>query len=70
MAKPNVVGEILEKEMDRRQFLGFIGAASLVVTGVGGIVAGLTKLSKPTATNGYGSSSYGGSKPRNPRRLG
>lgn len=49
---------LLESEMNRRQFLGILGASALVVTGVSGILAGLSKLGNKSG--GYGSSAYGG----------
>jgi len=63
MAAPKPVKDLLESEMDRRQFLGTLGAAALMVTGVSGLVGGLAKLSRPgSARGGYGLGSYGGGR--------
>ena len=51
---------MLEKKIDRRQFLGTLGASTLIVTGAAGIVDGLRKLKYKPASRGYSASSYGG----------
>lgn len=63
---------ILEKDMSRREFLGYIGAAFLGVIGVSGILkalmshetGGVTKRVASPAEFGYGSTPYGGSPAR------
>lgn len=50
---------LLNKKMDRKDFLKHVGMFFAVLTGV----AGAMKLLKPQESNsGYGSSAYGGSK--------
>ena len=60
---------ILEKEMNRREFLGYIGAAFLAVIGVSGFIKALTHHSGNAsssssflgrASDGYGATPYGG----------
>ena len=51
---------LLSSEMNRREFLGFVGAASLTVIGASSIIKGLTEaVKRPQQTKGYGSSTYG-----------
>lgn len=61
---------LLDKKMDRLDFLRHVGFGLASVVGVGGLVASLTSLkidgggqstSKPQAAAGYGASVYGGS---------
>lgn len=64
-----VVKELLEKPMDRKDFLKHVGVGALFVAG-GGMIFNAIKLqqqadSKQLASNkslGYGSSVYGGNK--------
>lgn len=60
------VGELLEKEMDRKDFLKTVGVAIVALTGATAVLRTLSEPSAPRErrTNGYGSSSYGGVKPR------
>ncbi len=58
---------IFEKEMDRKEFLGYIGAAFLAAIGVSGMIKALLHHGSGTANQqsrgaatGYGSSAYGG----------
>lgn len=61
MALP-VVEKVLEKEMDRKEFLMHAGAGLLTVIGAGGIIKSLTGAQKhhSRSSAGYGSSPYGG----------
>jgi hypothetical protein len=61
MSDQKPVQKLLNSEMDRRQFLGFLGAASLAVIGASSLVRGLQGVvNGRTSQNGYGSSAYGG----------
>jgi predicted tellurium resistance membrane protein TerC len=56
---------ILEKEMNRKQFLGYIGAAILAAIGVTGMIKALTHHDSQQpkaglADHNYGGQSYGG----------
>jgi hypothetical protein len=60
------VNQLLEKEMDRKEFLRHIGVAVAAVVGVSAVVSSLNRLqpssSQPPAHNarsGYGGSVYG-----------
>ena len=67
MKTPQVLRQLLQKPMDRKQFLQQTAAMTMFVAGGGAIVQGVTKSltaqtqPRPTATNyGYGASAYGG----------
>ena len=57
---------ILEKEMNRKDFLKYVGVSAMLLLGGNMIIGALSGLSKPqkTATDknslGYGNSNYGG----------
>lgn len=56
---------VLEQEMDRKDFLKYIGVGAMLLLGGNMIIGALTGLnkaqsSKKTKAMGYGSSSYGG----------
>lgn len=51
---------LLNKPMDRKEFLKHVGMGFAVLVGVAGIVKALNP--KVTSNLGYGSSVYGGSK--------
>ncbi len=58
------VEQLLEKEMDRKDFLKHVGFAVVMMTGVGAVLHGLAQQ-KPSVTRqsqaqGYGSMAYGG----------
>jgi len=53
---------ILEKQMDRRAFLKYIGSLFLAIIGVTNLMRVLSKHNLGQATKGYGASSYGGKK--------
>ena len=59
------VAELLQKEMDRKEFLRHVGIAAAVIVGLPTFLSILTKLSHGSIRQqpvGYGSSSYGGDK--------
>ena len=54
---------ILEKPMNRKQFLGYIGAALLAMVGVSGMIKALLhheSSNNRQVAEGYGSTAYGG----------
>lgn len=56
----NDLNVLLEKEMDRREFLKHIGVGLVALTGASAILRALNGTSAPRRTAGYGASSYGG----------
>jgi hypothetical protein len=61
------VQAIFEKPMNRKEFLGYIGAAILAVVGVSGVIKSLLNHSNSSSSGhsvsgGYGSTAYGGAK--------
>lgn len=57
MGTQKVIDEILQKRMDRKDFLKHVGMGVAILTGAAGII----KMLKPaTHSTGYGSSAYGG----------
>jgi len=63
--------EILERRMDRKDFLKHIGMGIVVLTGLAGVIKILKPQEKPVASHnspaaGYGASVYGG--PRQARQ--
>ncbi|MEO8785138.1 MAG: hypothetical protein ABI221_02375 [Candidatus Saccharimonadales bacterium] len=59
--------DLFEKPMDRREFLGYIGAGVLAVVGVSGLMKALQQhtISRPASSShlqadNYGSTPYGG----------
>lgn len=58
MATPTPINELLQKRMDRKDFLKHVGIGMAVLTGA----AGLIKMVRPQqqASTGYGASAYGG----------
>lgn len=66
MSTPTPINELLQKRMDRKDFLKHVGIGLAVLTGTAGVI----KMFKPGAQNthqgqGYGASVYGGTKPNN-----
>lgn len=58
MAAPTPMNELLQKRMDRKDFLKHVGMGVAVLTGVAGVI----KMFRPQEqTMGYGASAYGGS---------
>ncbi|HMR72519.1 MAG TPA: hypothetical protein PKD68_00755 [Candidatus Saccharibacteria bacterium] len=72
MKTPASLNQLLQKEMDRKDFLKHTAAIALFVVGGGVIAQSLTKGMKLSQTAekavasgyGYGASAYGGSKAR------
>ena len=65
MNTPIQVNELLEKPMDRREFLKNVGIAGLFVMGGGSIVDFMYQQKQPrqvaiAKTSAYGASRYGG----------
>ena len=65
------VSNILEKEMDRKEFFKFAGGAMLLLTGIAGMTKSLKSLhsgqnsiksGNKTSAAGYGGSAYGKSQ--------
>lgn len=59
------VAELLQKEMDRKDFLRHVGIATAVIVGLPTFLSVLAKLQSGSLrqqTVGYGGSSYGGDK--------
>lgn len=60
------IQSIIEKPMNRKEFLGYIGAAILGVIGVTGMLKSLAHHNGGSSSNivsdGYGSTNYGGIK--------
>jgi hypothetical protein len=59
------VQRLLETEMDRKEFLAYLGGLILAVVGISGLIKSITlpqehSSSKPSTKGGYGSSAYGG----------
>ena len=54
------VKKFMEKPMSRKQFLAHMGATTLALTGVGGIIKSLSDLHSTKVSHGYGGSNYGG----------
>lgn len=58
--------KLLHKEMDRKEFLFYIGIFLLAVTGISHIIKNLTELldtkNSSLATTGFGSDVYGGAQ--------
>lgn len=54
---------LLNKEMDRKDFLKHVGIAALLVTGVSAVLGGLGQVTRQSSSDrnrGYGGSPYGG----------
>lgn len=63
MAQKQNLQELLDKPMDRKQFLGHIGAGLLVLVGVSGLIGHLINHGQEAADDsGYGDTPYGGDK--------
>lgn len=65
------VGQLLQKEMDRKDFLRHIGVAAAVVVGVPTLIGAISRLQNGSTSPlgdgqgsgyGYGTSAYGGNK--------
>lgn len=54
------IQELLETEMDRKEFMAYVGATALAVFGVSGLLKAITQNSPTTKKDsGYGGSAYG-----------
>lgn len=62
------VGQLLQKEMDRKDFLRHVGVAAAVIAGVPTLISAINRLQAGPAAQGgghafgYGASAYGGDK--------
>ncbi len=57
----NKAASFLDKEMTRKEFLGFMGMAFLGVIGVGSVLTLLNKVNQNSGSDlSFGSGSYGG----------
>lgn len=60
----NNIAQLLDKEMDRKDFLKLIGLGAVAATGITQILKAMSQpTTRPAATSkvqGYGSSLYGG----------
>jgi hypothetical protein len=52
---------LLQKPMDRKDFLKHVGLGIVALTGVATILKTLNGVNAPKRSSGYGSSAYGGS---------
>ena len=64
MALKEEAAVLLSKEMDRKDFLKYIGVGIVAMTGVSTLIRAMTPSNskQEPAANGYGSSPYGGLK--------
>ena len=57
------LSNLLQKQMDRRDFLKHVGIGFVAITGVATLVKTLNSVSGPkNQTAGYGASAYGGNR--------
>lgn len=60
----NELDSLLQKQMDRRDFLKHVGIGFVALTGIAGLLKTLNGLGKPSSpiqnVGSYGSSVYGG----------
>lgn len=56
----NDLDNLLQKEMDRREFLKHVGIGLVALTGASALLKALNGGSTPRRTAGYGASAYGG----------
>jgi len=60
---PKQIDELLQKRMDRKDFLKHVAMGVAIITGTAGIIKLFRGESQPNATTvnlGYGASAYGG----------
>jgi hypothetical protein len=68
------ITKLMQKDMDRREFLKHVGFGFAGIMGLTSILKALSSLNGPSqgtpaaANSGYGSSAYGGNKNNTPRR--
>ncbi|HUC20999.1 MAG TPA: hypothetical protein VMR98_05935 [Candidatus Polarisedimenticolaceae bacterium] len=61
------IDALMSKNMDRREFFSYVGAAMIAVVGLSSIIKALTGSNSPSdAKDSYGGGAYGGSN----RKLG
>lgn len=65
MSTPQVIADLLDKPMDRKDFLKHVGIGVLFVFGFGTIIKSISGLNKLTSSQtrqsyGYGTSVYSG----------
>ena len=51
--------KLLDKEIDRKQFMSYLGAGILSVVGMGGLVKSLLDLNSKPSGSLYGKAKYG-----------
>jgi hypothetical protein len=65
----NDLDELLQKQMDRRDFLKHVAIGFVALTGISVVVKTLNTLSgAKRQTSGYGASVYGGRTPKSPKQ--
>ncbi len=65
MDKQKNLQKLFNKPMNRKQFLGHVGAGALTIIGVSGLLKSMLDYGgrpRQTAIDGYGTSAYGGVK--------
>lgn len=55
-------GDLLSSKMNRKEFLGYVSALLLTVTGVSGVMKALKTSHPHYRANGFGSGGYGGAQ--------
>ena len=61
--KHKLLQRLLNKDMDRKEFLAHVGAGALTIIGISGLLKNLVNYSsRPHREVGYGSSDYGGKR--------
>lgn len=60
----NDLNVLLEKEMDRREFLKHVGIGLIALTGASALLKALNGASAPRRTSGFGAGAYGGPSSR------
>lgn len=55
-----LLNDLLDKEMDRKEFLVRTGAAVLAIVGVAGVLKSFHDADSQSASQGYGAGAYGG----------
>ncbi len=63
MTVKSQVNAILNKKMDRQDFIKHVAVGVVAISGVGSALKIMSPKPKEAAVTGYGSSAYGGSKP-------
>lgn len=58
----NELDSLLQKEMDRKDFLKHVGVGFAAITGVAVVLKTLNGFGSKQQASGYGSSAYGGNK--------